>query len=1189
MLQLEHICKSYVTNSFTQVALDDVSLAFRDNEFVSILGPSGSGKTTMLNVIGGLDHFDSGDLIIDGISTREYRDRDWDAYRNNRIGFVFQSYNLIPHQTILANVELALTLSGVSAAERRNRARKALVDVGLGDHVDKRPSQLSGGQMQRVAIARALINDPEILLADEPTGALDSKTSVQVMDLLREVADDRLVIMVTHNPELAREYSTRIVELADGRIRSDTDPYVPSEADLREAKPPRRTSMSFLTALALSFNNLMTKKGRTLMTAFAGSIGIIGIAAILALANGVNAYIHEVEEETLSVYPLQIMNSGFDMTSMIADVQGQREELNSDEAKDPNKVIESRMVGTMFGSVGKNDLESLKRYLDEDGGGISAHVQDIEYQYSVIPQVFLNDGAKKVTQVNPDTTFESLGFGSSSAFSSSFSTNVFAQMPADLGLVEGQFDVRAGRWPKAYDELVIVLSPQGTMSDFMSYAMGLRDRKELQDMVQTFARGESVETPTDELTFTLDQLLGVTFRVVPAYQFYVHDDEYDVWTKKTDDDDFMRSLVEKGETLKVVGVVQRREDVDASTISMGIYYTPQLTAWLMDEAANSQIVQEQRAHRDTNVVSGKSFDEEGTRSGDGKNLDLSTLFSVDQDKIAGAFKFDDGALDFSKLNLDGMDLSGLDLSGMEGNFDLSGLASEIDLSGISAPPIDLDAVLASIQDYMAVQIELGNFNLSELDLTGINFGGTDVAALLSPEVLSALTPDLSSIDVPALFEGVTPTVDSAALAQTVASLQAGLADYLRANPVDPTDSAAMGQLVSAYLQTPEAQQVLAGLGGAVSFSTEDIALITQRLQSQLETSTSAQAWESLDDRTREQLGDDAQRVVGLLAQRVSEQVGGQVANQMSEMLSSQFAEALSTTLAISLGSYFEQIMTTFMEGLANALRERIGTAFGQTITKSMEGLMQGMGEGMADAISIDEDAFAKAFSLNMDEKQLAELLQALMSTERATYSTNLAKMGYANPAVPSEIDIYPRDFDAKEQVIHILDAYNDDVRAAGDDDKAITYTDLVGALMSSVTDIVNMISYVLIAFVAISLIVSSIMIGVITYISVLERRKEIGILRSIGASKGDVSRVFNAETVIEGLVSGIMGVGITALACIPANAIVEANFDVERVARLPVGAAIILVVVSVVLSFAAGLLPARKAAKADPVEALRSE
>ena len=1411
MLQLEHVCKSYVTSSFTQVALDDVSLAFRDNEFVSILGPSGSGKTTMLNVIGGLDHFDSGDLIIDGISTREYKDRDWDAYRNNRICFVFQSYNLIPHQTILANVELALTLSGVSAAERRERARQALVEVGLGDHVDKRPSQLSGGQMQRVAIARALINDPEILLADEPTGALDSCTSVQVMDLLREVADDRLVIMVTHNPELAQQYSTRIVELADGRICADSDPFVPMPEDLRDAKPPRRTSMSFLTALALSFNNLMTKKGRTLMTAFAGSIGIIGIAAILALANGVNAYIHEVEEETLSVYPLQITSSGFDMTSMIADVQGQRDELKSEEAKNPNTVIESRMVGTMFGSVGKNDLASLKEYLDKDGGGINGYVQDIEYLYSVTPQIFLHDKGKKPVQVNPDTTFESLGFGGSSMMSSGFSTNVFSQMPADLSLVEDQFEIRKGRWPEAYDELVLVLSPQGTMSDFMSYAMGLREHKELEEMVQTFAKGESVEPPDDELSFSLDELMSTTFKVVPAYRFYEHDDEYDVWTKKTDDGEFVKGLMKKAPTLKVVGVVQRREDVDATTISMGIYYTPELTQWLMEQAAQSQIVKEQRAHQDTNVLSGKSFDDETAQAN--KDLDFSSLFSVDEDQIAKAFKFDESALDLSSLDLSGLenafdpsmmangldlsaidfsadDLQGLDMSQLDlasslpsladfGDFgldpsslDLSRIdLSRLDFSGVDLSPllspellnamapdlsaVDLNALIAGITptvdqeaiakaaaslqagfaEYVAqnalgstdaqalanalasylatdeanqalqsvlgsvtisdadralvetrlreqlanavapnalesldpqtralldaqigavvdqvaqevasqvgaqiqeqmrqrlseidlstidpstlvpgtndgeaadtqeVQLppelrealvpDLSQIDLSQIDLSGIDLSGIDLSVLFSPEVMAALRPNVSAIDAAALFEGVTPSVDDAALAAAVATLQSGFSKYLSETLGDSSSLGDIGQLVQGYLATEQARHALESLGQAVSISEKDLELVAKRLQEQVSAPSAESIWDSLDEGTRKKLGETAQQALGQLAGQLADQVGGQLGGQLAQQLAVRVGEVLSSSLATTLETYFAQVMQTYLTKVMTALQETLANSMGSAMQSGMEEVMrramESMGENMANAISINKDAFAGAFDLSMSEKQLGELLQALMSTERATYSGNLAKMGYADPKAPSEIDIYPRVFESRAEVISILDGYNERAVAQGEEDKKITYTDIVGALMTSVTDIVNMISYVLIAFVAISLIVSSIMIGVITYISVLERRKEIGILRSIGASKGDVSRVFNAETVIEGLVSGLMGVTITALACIPANTIVEANFDVERVARLPVAAAAILVGVSVLLSFVAGLLPARKAAKADPVEALRSE
>ena len=554
MLQLKNICKSYTTGDFTQVALNDVSISFRDNEFVAILGPSGSGKTTLLNVMGGLDHYDSGDMIVDGISTHRYKDRDWDTFRNNRIGFVFQSYNLIPHQTILQNVELALTLSGVGKAERTRRAKEALASVGLTEHLNKKPSQLSGGQMQRVAIARALINDPEIVLADEPTGALDSHTSVQIMDLLTQIAKDRLVIMVTHNPELAAEYATRTVNLADGVIRSDTDPYFPTEEEMHASrKPIRKTSMSFPTALALSANNLMTKKGRTIMTAFAGSIGIIGIAAILALANGVDNYIERTEEETLSVYPLQIMSTGFDMTAlmgMAADgstgdggdatgegtgddplaemgLQGGKNGDENDPAADGN-VPETRMVTDMFASLENNDLASLKLFLDENGGDINSYVNSIEYSYNVVPQIFDGNTEDGVRQINPDTTFSAFGMGSGSSnalMSSMYSTDVFSEMMGNTAIVEEQYDVKAGRWPSAYNECVVVLTANGTVPDLVSYALGLRDHAVLEDMIDQFMNEEDVESPDDDLTFTYDDIMGVSLKMVPAADFYTYDEE----------------------------------------------------------------------------------------------------------------------------------------------------------------------------------------------------------------------------------------------------------------------------------------------------------------------------------------------------------------------------------------------------------------------------------------------------------------------------------------------------------------------------------------------------------------------------------------------------------------------------------------------------------------------------------------
>ena len=658
MLQLHHICKTYTTGTFTQVALDDVSVSFRDNEFVAILGPSGSGKTTLLNIVGGLDHYDSGDLVIDGISTEQYKDRDWDAYRNNRIGFVFQSYNLIPHQTVLSNVELALTLSGVSRAERRKRALDALGRVGLAEHVNKKPSQLSGGQMQRVAIARALINDPEILLADEPTGALDSKTSVQIMDLLTEVANDRLVIMVTHNPELAEQYATRIVNLADGVIRSDSDPYHPTAEDMRESeKPARRTRMSFLTALALSFKNLMTKKGRTLMTAFAGSIGIIGIASILALANGVNNYIKSVEEDTLSEYPLQIQSTGLDMTSMMlgAAAGGNAGGDGSQEAGE-DQVRVSKMLTNMLSSIGSNDLAALKQYFDSGESDIDQYTNAIEYSYNATPQIY-SSNTENVRQVNPDKSFTSLGLGSTSSSNSlmsmSMSTDMFSEMPSDPDLYQNQYDVKAGRWPEAENKIVLVLTKNGSISDLMQYTLGLRDASELDRMVEQFAAEEDVETPDDIHPYSYDDILSVTFKLVNAADFYQYDEEFGVWKDKSDDKDFVRSLVEDGEDLHVVGVVQPREDASATMLSAGLYYPSSLTRHVIDEAAASQIVKDQLAKPDINVFTGKPFGEEE----DGEStFGMESLFTIDGDAIQAAFTIDESklAVDMSSaLNLQG--------------------------------------------------------------------------------------------------------------------------------------------------------------------------------------------------------------------------------------------------------------------------------------------------------------------------------------------------------------------------------------------------------------------------------------------------------------------------------------------------------------------------------------------------------
>ena len=1113
MLQLNDVCKSYTTADFTQTALDHVSVSFRDNEFVAVLGPSGSGKTTMLNIVGGLDHYDSGDLVIDGVSTKRYKDRDWDTYRNNRIGFVFQAYNLIPHQTILENVELALTLSGIGRAERRRRAIDALGRVGLADHVHKKPSQLSGGQMQRVAIARALINDPEILLADEPTGALDSKTSVQIMDLLTEIANDRLVIMVTHNPELAEQYATRIVTLADGVIRADTRPFDPAtETDApRTAKQARTTRMSPATALSLSFKNLLTKKGRTLMTAFAGSIGIIGIAAILSLANGVNNYIASVEEETLSEYPLQIQDQGFDMTSLMSmgsmgssgdsDSSSSADSDSSSGSDSDKPVHEAKMVSGMFSSIGSNDLASLKSYFDTGTTGIEDYVSSIEYGYSVTPQIFNTDTSNGAHQVNPDKTFSSVGLGSStnSIMSSMMSTDIFYKLPADMTQVQNQYDVVAGHWPESYDEVVVVLTSNGGVSDFMLYSMGLRDRSELDSMVRQFANEEEVTVPGNSLSLDYSDLMNVEFKLVNATSFYQYDSEYKVWKDKSSDSDFMTNLVKNGETLKVAGVVQLKDGAKISSLKTGIYYSDSLVGHLIDQAGESQIVKDQRARPATNVITGKSFAEEEDEQGSSSSFDLSSLFTIDGQAIQQAFSIDQSKL---TAGLSSADLSSsLDLSGM--NLDLSSMPA-FDASSISIDPSSLD--------------------------------------------MSSLNLDFSGVQLD--FSGANPTVDSEKLTQTMSQVMQGFFPWyqqqMKDDPTKYSGSDGMQRAMGDYLATPDVQQRF-GQGIADSI---DMSGVGEAIQQQL-------------------------------AEQLQQQMSEQMQQQVMPALTQAIGQQLQTQLSSAIQSYMTQVMQTSMTQMASAIQQQISTA--------MQSYMSSLTTNMAQAMSIDESAFANAFSMNMDEQELSELMASLMSTEQSSYDNNMKKFGWADYAKPASIDIYPKDFEAKQHVIDIIDAYNDDMKAAGDDDKVVSYTDIVGALMSSVTTIVDMISYVLVAFVAISLVVSSIMIGVITYISVLERKKEIGILRSIGASKGDISRVFNAETIIVGFAAGAIGIGLTLLACIPANAIVYALFDVENVAILPWQAAVVLVGISVLLTFLAGLIPSSAASRKDPVEALRSE
>lgn len=1083
MLDLRVICKRYVTQSFTQVALDSVSLSFRDNEFVAILGPSGSGKTTMLNVIGGLDHFDSGDLLIDGISTKDFNDRDWDAYRNNRIGFVFQSYNLIPHQSILENVELALTLTGVGHAERRQRARKALEAVGLGEHVDKRPSQLSGGQMQRVAIARALINDPEIVLADEPTGALDSTTSVQVMDLLKDVARDRLVIMVTHNPELAYKYATRIVNLADGKVTDDSDPFDAAEAARREAKPTRKTSMSFVTALGLSARNLMTKKGRTAMTAFAGSIGIIGIAAILALSNGVNDYIKKVEEDTLSSYPLTISKQDYDLSSMMGGHGATDDEVSEGEDssdatggkdKGTDKIPVVTAVKDMFASVKSNDMTSFKAWLDAGGDGINKEVNAIQYGYGVTPVVYrAGKGDEKPVRLVPNAMTEAMSGGASSAATvsmDSMGTSVFNEMIDDQSLLDSQYDVVAGHWPASANEAVMVLSSRGTVGDYTLYSIGALDIDELNDLVNSAMTADGkVGTPETGTDFTYDDALSTTFKVLSPADAYRKNEETGMWTDMSGDAGFMKAKVADGIDVRIVGVVRPNETANASALSPGIIYTHALTRQLMERAADSQIVQEQLAHPETDVFTGKTFDE---LQGEAKQgVDLGSMFSVDEAALKSAFSFDASALSGSA---GGMDLSGLDLFGLD--IDLSGVGKDIDFSDIMAK--------APAPDFLGI------------------FDGLE----LTPEQMQQVGALANR-----LFEGFMRSDQFKAL-----------------SPEDLKDASKLAAAFSAYLENDvAAQQYLAqlrALGG-----------------------------DALAERLQQVMGDYVQKQLAPYLQQSMDQV--------MKAISDQIAAAVSAQLKAGVAGLMDQMATQMSSSFAN----------------------------LASAMRVDAGAFARAIHFNMDAEDLSSLMMSYAKASKLTYDNNLTTLGYADEADPISVKIFPRDFEAKERVLDYIDAYNKQVKAAGHDEQAISYTDYMGIIMGSVTDIVNTISLVLIAFVSISLVVSSIMIGIITYISVLERKKEIGILRAIGASKRNVANVFNAETFIEGLIAGVFAIVVVVAVSFPVNAWALAAKQVPNLMSLPAQDALMLIVISVLLTVVAGLLPARSASKKDPVEALRSE
>lgn len=1092
MLQIKDIKKQYITGELTQTALNGVSLNLRDNEFVAILGPSGSGKTTLLNVIGGLDRYDDGDLIINGISTKNYTDRDWDSYRNHTIGFIFQSYNLIPHQTVLANVELALTISGISHAERRRRAKKALEDVGLGNQLHKKPNQMSGGQMQRVAIARALVNNPDILLADEPTGALDSDTSIQVMELLKEVSKDRLVVMVTHNPELAEDYANRIVKLRDGNIIDDSNPY---EVEDSELEPPRhenmgKASMSFLTALSLSFNNLKTKKARTLLTSFAGSIGIIGIALILSLSTGFQNYIDKVQEDTLSTYPLTIQSESADMTSMMAAFAAGA--ADAKEAED-GTLVEQQVIGQVFAQIGTNDLGSFKTYLEANMDEIGNTINAIKYDYGITPQIYSSDTSDGVLKVNPGSLFSSFMGGGQAAYAQS---NVFFEMIDNRELLDSQYDVLSGRWPEKYDELILVLSQKNSMTDFLTYTIGLRDPAELDKMVETVMNGEKVDPVGDPLVLTYDDILALKFKLIAPSDLYKYNGEYNVWEDMSTDEAYLKKLVDNGLDLNVVGIVCPKEGVAASALSSGFAYTPELTNFVIETAGKSEIVASQISNTDVDVFTGQKFEDEAAQ---GSGLDFGNMITVDSNMLSSAF---------------GVDVSEEYISDL-------------------------------MQQYM-----------------------DELSGSMGEEGAQART-DFNS---------------------TLINLCSGMMDNYLSENADPETGKAVINLSDAetiaaeYLATPEAQSMLASLEDKYLIPKESFSSVYSSLLVGYITNCITDAMGSTDTPIIPSPDDS-------VSPSDPSAPGGTVSPSDTPSIDiSDFSASITKDSATSsLASYMS---SAIVAGTSSAMAARMAEAVTQT---DMAALMGELGyklmAELAQSFNVDQGKIAAAFNFNMDEEELKRLMEAMSgSNTPKSFESNLRSLGYADLGKPMTMSIFMVDFTAKERFIAFLDNYNEVNKNAGKEDLVINYTDMTGVLMSSVKTIVDSVSYVLIAFVAVSLVVSSIMIGIITYISVLERTKEIGVLRALGASKRNVSQVFNAETFIIGLCAGLLGVGIALLLTIPINAIIGALVEGADIrAQLPTVGAIVLVLLSMGLTLLGGLIPAKKAAKQDPVIALRSE
>ena len=1140
MLEIKNISKTYKTGNLVQKALDGVSLNLRDNEFVAILGPSGSGKTTLLNIIGGLDRYDSGDLIINHVSTKNYKDKDWDSYRNHTIGFVFQSYNLIPHQTVLANVELALTISGISKKERTRRALAALEEVGLKEQAHKKPNQMSGGQMQRVAIARALVNNPDILLADEPTGALDSKTSYQVMELLKKVAKDRLVVMVSHNPDLSEEYATRVVKIKDGKIIDDSDPYIVEEEVEAKHKNLGKAKMGILTALSLSFNNLVSKKGRTILTAFAGSIGIIGIALILSLSAGFQNYIDQIQEETMASYPLTIDSN---TTNIFSAIMG-REMLNDGSQLKEGFVKEIPMITTAANSLGTNDLKTFKKWLEDNEEIYIEDINKIDYQYDVSPLIYSRDATGEIVQLNPSTMLSGIYSDSAMSMVSSMmqgSAMMGAFYEEDFNNLS-DYELLRGTYPSAYDEVLVVLNNKEMIPDLIVYSLGLRDTEELSALIQQVMNGEEVTIHNEQMMISYDDLLTLDFRLINATDLYKYNEKYDTYEDMNDDEKYIEELYSNAHKLKITGIAY-------SEGNSGVIYSKELTSKVINDAYNMEIVQKQLNNKDIDVFSNTAFDEDKKDSG----LDFNDLVTIDEDLLKEAF--------IVNISEDDFDFDMMDEEKMQEV--IMGNAKEAATAVTSGPNVTQLSSAFTAMNTMMLDKYIDVYESTE--------------GIIKEETLSTPLPQTEENSEENNNESNIPDVKYLYLKEE-------LLDAIASNITGENYKNALTAMAS---QAPEEYKEYVAMLSMLQ--AEDYDNLAASVKTSFYAYYKPVFESSLVEPVRNENGETIAKKIlyttqhqDIQGQRIEITIYGNPMSESKKVSTDLISSAILDETAVA---YTNKSVNSIVNNYATYM---VAASIGKSLMSVMEPMQDSFSElgdkFSGDIFEFDTEKFKEAFQFEMDEEELSRLMSSMIKSSSATYKNNLKNLGYQDENDPSSISFYFKDFDSKNHFMDILDEYNENV----DEEYKISYTDITGLMMSSVATIIDSVTYVLIAFVSISLIVSSIMIAVITLISVMERTKEIGILRAMGASKSNVSSIFTAETFIIGFLSGSLGILVSYLALIPINMVIH-NINTDITAVLEIQYAVILIAISVALTLVSGLIPSRKAAKQDPVIALRSE